>query len=80
MHIADCKRHDLADLTRLMPQVRETAAKAGVSLGGENALPCFSPLHIDSNALERVVYNTSAWGPPLQVSISVSYHVLQYCT
>ena len=51
----------------LMLQVRETAAKAGVSLGGENALPCFSPLHIDSTALERVVYNSSAWGPPLQV-------------
>ncbi|KAK9800195.1 hypothetical protein WJX73_007313 [Symbiochloris irregularis] len=50
----------------LLRQVREAAARAGVHLGGENALPCFSPHHIDSTALERIVYNTRAWGPPLQ--------------
>lgn len=48
-------------------QVREAAAAAGVSLGGENALPCFSPGHVDAVALERIVYNTQAWAPPLQV-------------
>lgn len=47
-------------------QVREAAARAGVHLAGENALPCFSPNHIDDSALERIVYNTRAWGPPLQ--------------
>lgn len=47
--------------------MREAAARAGVHLGGENALPCFSPTHIDSTALERIVYNCRAWGPPLQV-------------
>ena len=64
---ASCWAHEQS----LVLQVRETAAKAGVSLGGENALPCFSPLHVDSTALERVVYNSSAWGPPLQVGIQI---------
>ncbi|KAK9915577.1 hypothetical protein WJX75_001044 [Coccomyxa subellipsoidea] len=50
----------------LLRQVREAAAAAGVSLGGENALPCFSPGHVDAVALERIVYNTQAWAPPLQ--------------
>lgn len=27
-------------------------------LGGENALPCFSPNGVDATALERIVYNT----------------------
>lgn len=27
-------------------------------LGGENALPCFSPNGVDAVALERIVYNT----------------------
>ena len=40
------------------PQVRETAANAGVVLAGENALPVFSPSGVDSVALERIVYNT----------------------
>ena len=48
-------------------QVREAAAAAGVLMAGENALPCFSPGHVDSVALERIVYNTQAWAPPLQV-------------
>jgi len=47
-------------------QVREAAASAGVRLGGENALPCFSPAHADAAALDRIVYNTRAWLPPLQ--------------
>ena len=49
----------------LLPQVREIAAAAGVSLGGENALPIFGPFHTDGMALARVAYNTDAWGPPL---------------
>ena len=48
-------------------QVRESAAAAGVRLGGENALPCFSPAHADAAALDRIVYNTFPWAPPLQV-------------
>ena len=48
-------------------QVKEAAAEAGVEVGGENALPCFSHLHIDAAGLDRIVYNTQAWGPPLQV-------------
>lgn len=51
-------------------QVREASARAGVHLGGENALPCFSPMHIDDTALDRIVYNTGAWGPPLQACAS----------
>ncbi len=47
--------------------MREAAAAAGVRLGGENALPCFSPAHADAAALDRIVYNTQAWAPPLQV-------------
>ena len=39
-------------------QVRELAAAEGVVLGGENALPCFSPNGVDATALERIVYNT----------------------
>ncbi len=48
-------------------QVKEAAAEAGVEVGGENALPCFSHLHIDAAGLDRIVYNTQGWGPPLQV-------------
>lgn len=51
-------------------QVREGAAAAGVRLGGENALPCFSPAHADAAALDRIVYNTRAWAPPLQVRLA----------
>jgi hypothetical protein len=47
-------------------QVREAAAAAGVLLGGENALPCFLPGLVDAVALERIVYNTQSWSPPLQ--------------
>jgi hypothetical protein len=39
-------------------KVRELAAAEGVVLGGENALPCFSPNGVDATALERIVYNT----------------------
>ena len=56
------------------PQVREAAAGAGVRLGGENALPCFSPGHVDMPALERIVYNTQAWAPPLQVLLPCRDH------
>lgn len=42
-------------------------------LGGENALPCFLPGHVDAVALERVVYNTQAWSPPLQVWFPVPH-------
>lgn len=51
-----------------MVQVREGAAAAGVLLGGENALPCFVPGGVDQYALDRIVYNTQPWSPPLQVS------------
>ena len=51
-------------------QVREAAASAGVLMAGENALPCFSPGHVDSVAMERIVYNTQAWAPPLQVHLA----------
>ena len=51
----------------LRGQVREAAAEAGVEMGGENALPCFSPQHIDAAGLDRIVYNTQEWAPPLQV-------------
>ncbi|CAK0774322.1 hypothetical protein CVIRNUC_004157 [Coccomyxa viridis] len=50
----------------LLRQVREAASAAGVLMAGENALPCFSPGHVDTVALERIVYNTQAWAPPLQ--------------
>lgn len=50
----------------LLRQVREAAAKFGVPLGGENALPCFMPNVIDEIALQRVVYNTQPWGTPLE--------------
>ena len=40
-------------------------------MGGENALPCFSPQHIDAAGLDRIVYNTQAWAAPLQVCFAV---------
>ena len=63
-------KNGLVPTWRLSPdvvQVKEAAAEAGVEVGGENALPCFSHLHIDAAGLDRIVYNTQAWGPPLQV-------------
>lgn len=54
-------------------QVREGAAAAGVLLGGENALPCFVPGGVDQYALDRIVYNTKLWSPPLQVSQQLVY-------
>ena len=36
-------------------QVREAAVRAGVPLGGENALPCFMPASIDEVALQVCV-------------------------
>eukprot|EP00887_Chlorella_sp_A99_P003737 scaffold7.g3737.t1 len=50
----------------LLRQVRESAARAGVPVAGENALPCFMPAAIDEVALQRIVYNTQPWGTPLQ--------------
>lgn len=63
----------LSSFVTLMPmlvtvQVREGAAAAGVLLGGENALPCFVPGGVDQYALDRIVYNTKPWSPPLQVT------------
>ncbi len=46
-------------------------------MAGENALPCFSPGHVDSVALERIVYNTQAWAPPLQVPVPLSVWLQQ---
>ena len=43
-------------------QVRERAAAVGVSVAGENALPCFMPNIIDETALHRIVYNTQVCG------------------
>ncbi len=48
-------------------QVREGCAEAGVLLGGENALPCFAPGGVNAQGLDRIVYNTKALDPPLQV-------------
>ena len=48
-------------------------------MAGENALPCFSPGHVDSVALERIVYNTQAWAPPLQVPLSTPLHLVLEC-
>lgn len=50
----------------VLRQVREAAARWGVPLGGENALPCFRPNEIDAAALERMAYNTGPWGTPLE--------------
>ena len=36
-------------------------------LGGENALPCFAPGGVNAQGLDRIVYNTKALDPPLQV-------------
>lgn len=58
-------------------QVREGAAAAGVLLGGENALPCFVPGGVDQYALDRIVYNTKPWSPPLQVRLT-TFHPA-YC-
>ena len=46
-------------------------------MGGENALPCFSPQHIDAAGLDRIVYNTQAWAAPLQVCFAVVDAVTQ---
>lgn len=60
----------------LLRQVREAAAKFGVLLGGENALPCFMPNVIDEIALQRVVYNTQPWGTPLEEQGAGADHLL----
>ena len=62
-----CMLSQCSEKMLLWRQVREAAAAAGVLMAGENALPCFSPGHVDTVALERIVYNTQAWAPPLQV-------------
>lgn len=46
----------------LLRQIRVLAARAGVELNGENALPIFLPHCVDTVALDRVVANTRA-GP-----------------
>lgn len=55
----------------VVKQVRERAAITGVLLGGENALPCFVPGGVDHYALDRIVYNSKPWSPPLQVAASL---------
>lgn len=62
----ECWCYQLAPML-VTVQVREGAAAAGVLLGGENALPCFVPGGVDQYALDRIVYNTKPWSPPLQV-------------
>jgi hypothetical protein len=52
--------------------VREVAAAVGVSVAGENALPCFMPSIIDEHALHRIVYTTQPWGTPLQTGAASS--------
>lgn len=52
--------------------MRERAAAIGVSVAGENALPCFMPNIIDETALHRIVYNTQPWGTPLQTGAGAS--------
>lgn len=52
--------------------MRERAAAIGVSVAGENALPCFMPNIIDETALHRIVYNTQPWGTPLQTGAGSS--------
>ena len=49
-------------------------------MAGENALPCFSPGHVDTVALERIVYNTQAWAPPLQVCFADCLPAYTYTT
>ena len=58
-----------------MEQVREGCAEAGVLLGGENALPCFAPGGVNAQGLDRIVYNTKALDPPLQVSPLPIMHI-----
>lgn len=60
---------------RLGEQVREGCAEAGVLLGGENALPCFAPGGVNAQGLDRIVYNTKALDPPLQVSPLPATHI-----
>ncbi|KAL0051225.1 hypothetical protein WJX82_004079 [Trebouxia sp. C0006] len=65
----------------LLRQVREGAAAAGVLLGGENALPCFVPGGVDQYALDRIVYNTKPWSPPLQMQemIKLAQQTIKIC-
>ncbi|KAG2493073.1 hypothetical protein HYH03_008736 [Edaphochlamys debaryana] len=48
----------------LLRQLRQLAARAGVSLSGENALPIFSSGGVDVEALDRIVNNMRAWSAP----------------
>ncbi|GFR39716.1 hypothetical protein Agub_g197, partial [Astrephomene gubernaculifera] len=48
----------------LLRQLRQLAARAGVSLSGENALPIFSSGGVDTDALDRIVQNARAWPSP----------------
>ncbi|KXZ55155.1 hypothetical protein GPECTOR_3g303 [Gonium pectorale] len=45
----------------LLRQLRQLAARAGVALSGENALPIFSSGGVDNEALDRIVHNMRAW-------------------
>lgn len=57
---ASINRSALETLEWVSFQVREGASAWGVVLGGENALPCFTPNGVDATALDRIVYNTQA--------------------
>ncbi|KAG2448443.1 hypothetical protein HYH02_006335 [Chlamydomonas schloesseri] len=48
----------------LLRQLRQLAARAGVQLSGENALPIFSSGGVDNDALDRIVNNMRAWPMP----------------
>ncbi|GIL55423.1 hypothetical protein Vafri_10981 [Volvox africanus] len=45
----------------LLRQLRQLAARAGVTLSGENALPIFSSGGVDTEALDRIVQNMRPW-------------------
>ncbi|GIM06522.1 hypothetical protein Vretimale_10821 [Volvox reticuliferus] len=45
----------------LLRQLRQLAARAGVTLSGENALPIFSTGGVDTEALDRIVQNMRPW-------------------
>lgn len=58
----------------LLYQVRKTAAEMGVSLAGENALPCFSSGGVDTTALDRIIRNTRGCDANASPSMVMSEH------
>lgn len=45
----------------LLKQIRTLAARSGVRMSGENALPIFLQDGVDTTALDRIVFNMRAW-------------------